>query len=444
MILNLDCRAGLAMLPDNSIDAILTDPPYELGFMGSKWDATGIAYDVDMWRDALRVLKPGGHLLAFSGSRTYHRMTCAIEDAGFDVRDQMLWVYGSGFPKSLDISKAIDKAAGAEREVIRVDSDRVRNPKATGGGRDGTAGATRPWIEEAMRVGYHEKAGDIPVTLAAQYWQGWGTTLKPAHEPICVARKPLGANTVAANILAHGVGGLNIDACRVPVDPATDASQLRTMSVSQHDGADGWGMNTTGANPAARVLGVKGRWPANLIHDGSPEVLAMFPETAAASVRQPSESGDNTPEELGGMNSRKPMARGVADSGGTAARFFQRCEWEQGDIDAALLYYCAKASKRERNAGLESFEHRADSGGAMRDGGRESQPRANDHPTVKPLALGRYLARLICPPGGTPLDLFGGSGTFPLAAKLEGFTPLAFELGEHFTELANARLAAAQ
>lgn len=429
MILNLDCRHGLAMLPDNSVDAIVTDPPYELGFMGKAWDSTGIAYDVAMWREALRVLKPGGHLLAFSGSRTYHRMTCAIEDAGFDIRDQMLWVYGSGFPKSLDISKAIDKAAGAVREVTPVTWRSEGNAFA-----DGASGFAKGRVE--LR--------DIPVTLAAQLWEGWGTALKPAHEPICVARKPLGASTVAANVLAHGVGGLNIDACRVPVDAIADASQLRTMSVSQHDGADGWGMNTSAANPAARVLGTEGRWPANLIHDGSPEVLAMFPETSAASVRQPSESGNNTPEFLRGMNSRKPMARGVADSGGSAARFFQRCEWEQGDLDAALLYYCAKASKQDRNEGLDHLlpAQRADSG-ALRDGGRDSKPRANIHPTVKPTDLMRYLCRLVTPAGGLIVDPFAGSGSTGKAAKLEGFQFLGFELDPHFTDLANARLTAA-
>lgn len=384
------------MLPDCSVDAILTDPPYELGFMGHAWDRTGIAYDVAMWREALRVLKPGGHMLAFSGSRTYHRMTCAIEDAGFEVRDSIMWVYGSGFPKSLDISKAIDKIFGAERQVV---GQQFR--AATG--RD---------------VGYgFGESFDITAsaTLAAQLWEGWGTGLKPAHEPICVARKPMGADTVAANILAHGVGGINIDGCRVPIDPVADASQLRTMSVSQHDGADGWGMNTTRANPAARVLGMEGRWPSNVIHDGSAEVLALFPETSGAkgAVRG-TEASPASVGQVGNYRERVASLPPRGDSG-TAARFFQQCPWTQEDLERALLFYCAKASKREKGQG-------------------------NTHPTVKPVALGRYLARFICPPGGTLLDIFAGSGSFGISATLEGFSFMGFEKDPESAEIANGRL----
>lgn len=385
------------MLPDCSVDAILTDPPYELGFMGHAWDRTGIAYDVAMWREALRVLKPGGHMLAFSGSRTYHRMTCAIEDAGFEVRDSIMWVYGSGFPKSLDISKAIDKIFGAERQVV---------------GQQFRAATGR---DEGYGFG---ESFDItaPATLAAQLWEGWGTGLKPAHEPICLARKPMGADTVAANILAHGVGGINIDGCRVPIDPVADASQLRTMSVSQHDGADGWGMNTTRANPAARVLGMEGRWPSNVIHDGSAEVLALFPETSGAkgAVRG-TEASPASVGQVGNYRERVASLPPRGDSG-TAARFFQQCQWTQEDLERALLFYCAKASKREKGQG-------------------------NTHPTVKPVALGRYLARLICPPGGMLLDIFAGSGSFGISAKLEGFDFMGFEKDPESTDVANARIA---
>lgn len=384
------------MLPDCSVDAILTDPPYELGFMGHAWDRSGIAYDVAMWREALRVLKPGGHMLAFSGSRTYHRMTCAIEDAGFEVRDSIMWVYGSGFPKSLDISKAIDKIFGAERQVV---------------GQQFRAATGR---DEGYGFG---ESFDItaPATLAAQLWEGWGTGLKPAHEPICVARKPMAADTVAANILAHGVGGINIDGCRVPIDPVADAGQLRTMSVSQHDGADGWGMNTTRANPAARVLGTEGRWPSNVIHDGSPEVLALFPETSGAkgAVRG-TEASPASAGQVGNYRERVASLPPRGDAG-TAARFFQQCQWTQEDLERALLFYCAKASKREKGQG-------------------------NTHPTVKPVALGRYLARLICPPGGTLLDIFAGSGSFGISAKLEGFDFMGFEKDPESAEIANGRL----
>ena len=395
-VLNLDCRHGLALLPDNSIDAILTDPPYELGFMGHAWDRSGIAYDVAMWREALRVLKPGGHMLAFSGSRTYHRMTCAIEDAGFEVRDSIMWVYGSGFPKSLDISKALDKLHGAERQVV---------------GQQYRAATGR---DEGYGFG---ESFDItaPATLITQLWEGWGTGLKPAHEPICVARKPMAADTVAANVMTWGVGGINVDGCRIAIDPVADASQLRTMSVSQHDGADGWGMNTTRANPAARVLGEEGRWPANFIHDGSPEVLEMFPDaTGAKAAVRGTEGSPASAGQVGNFRERVASAEPRGDSG-SAARFYQQCQWAQDDLEAALFYYCAKASKREKGAD-------------------------NKHPTVKPVALGRYLARLICPPGGTLLDLFAGSGSFGISAKLEGFGFLGFEKDPESASYAQLRI----
>ena len=449
-VLNLDCRHGLAMLPDCSVDAILTDPPYHLvqnsrggspqpgdlstpfgrsgpsrarGFMGHEWDGGDIAFQVELWREALRVLKPGGHMLAFSGSRTYHRMTCAIEDAGFEVRDSIMWVYGSGFPKSLDISKAIDKIFGAERQVV---------------GQQFRAATGR---DEGYGFG---ESFDItaPATLAAQIWEGWGTGLKPAHEPICVARKPMAADTVAANILAHGVGGINIDGCRVPIDPVADASQLRTMRVSQHDGADGWGMNTTRANPTARVLGMEGRWPANFIHDGSPEVLALFPETA------PSKSGGKSGSTaIWGDGSAKKLERGGFDDAGSAARFFQQCHWTQEDLEAALFYYCAKASKRDKDEGLDHVTPKrvlASVHGAFGDSKNPNHPRRNPHPTVKPTALMRYLARLICPAGGTILDIFAGSGSTGKAAILEGFQFIGFELDPQYTAIANARLEAAR
>ena len=442
-VLNLDCRHGLALLPDNSVDAILTDPPYELGFMGHSWDRSGIAYDVAMWREALRVLKPGGHMLSFSGSRTYHRMTCAIEDAGFEVRDSIMWVYGSGFPKSLDISKAIDKIYGAERQIIGRRSDGICSGAKT---HNGVAGA----------YGFNGEF-DItaPATLAAQLWEGWGTGLKPAHEPICVARKPMQAPTVAANVLAWGVGGLNIDGCRIPVDPVADASQLRTMNVSQHDGADGWGMNTTGPKAGARVLGLEGRWPANFIHDGSAEVLEMFPEAAGQLAKASTKADQRKTQTVYGNMARGSNGAEPRGDAGSAARFFQQCGWSQGDLEAALFHYCAKAGKSEKNAGLENMPDRilARSCQAQADAARgivveqgagafnKARVVKNNHPTVKPLALGRYLARLICPPGGTILDLFAGSGSFPLAAKLEGLQPLGFELDPEHCELANARLA---
>jgi site-specific DNA-methyltransferase (adenine-specific) len=197
MLLKGDCRQQLATLPDNSVHAIITDPPYELGFMGKTWDSTGIAYNVEVWTQCLRVLKPGGHLLAFGGSRTYHRLACAIEDAGFEIRDQIMWVYGSGFPKSLDVSKAIDKQAGAERQVV--------------GNHPNPASSIYSQSQNKMPANVNITA---PSTDAAKQWDGWGTALKPAHEPIVLARKPLNG-TVANNVLTHGVGALNIDESRI-------------------------------------------------------------------------------------------------------------------------------------------------------------------------------------------------------------------------------------
>jgi len=254
-------------LPDASVDAVVCDPPYELGFMGKGWDASGIAYDVDVWRQALRVLKPGGHLLAFSGSRTYHRMTCAIEDAGFEIRDQIMWVYGSGFPKSLDVSKAIDKAAGAQREVVGVKhAERYPNGPGgntftVGGGPDGTRNQPEPLT--------------APATDDARRWAGWGTALKPAHEPICLARKPL-VGTVAANVLRHGTGAINVDGCRADGD----------------------------------------RWPANFIHDGSDEATDGLRD-AARFFYTPKAGRDDREEALGDLP-RRTGAQAVGREDGSA------------------------------------------------------------------------------------------------------------------------------
>lgn len=251
-VIHADCLTALLFLfSDNSVDAIVTDPPYELGFMGKSWDASGIAYSVELWRECLRVLKPGGHLLAFSGSRTYHRMTCAIEDAGFEVRDQIMWVYGSGFPKSLDVSKAIDKAAGVEREII-------------GQGQSGATAGMQALGPSGIKGGAYDITA--PATDAARQWQGWGTALKPAHEPICVARKPL-VGTVAQNVLTHGTGAMNIDGCRVgdEVLPAITAGKAKIGTFER-------GVMVTPERT--------GRWPANLIHDGSEEVTALLNDAA--------------------------------------------------------------------------------------------------------------------------------------------------------------------
>jgi site-specific DNA-methyltransferase (adenine-specific) len=407
-----NCLHELRNIPENSIDSVVCDPPYELGFMGKSWDASGIAYSVAMWQEVLRVLKPGGHLLAFSGSRTYHRMTCAIEDAGFEVRDQILWVYGSGFPKSLDVSKAIDKAAGAEREIT-------------------TAKLLPNGKEHHFNIGFgegdgfkSEKAGrynTAPATPAAKQWQGWGTALKPAHEPICVARKPLAEGlTVAANVLEFGTGALNIDGCRVGVD-ANDPNKRGAT------GENGGAASMFGVGNSARPATLsEGRWPANLIHDGSDEVLALFPETKSGVFSKRKTAGIWSGEEV-----EQAVAGCQGGDTGSAARFF----------------YCAKTSKKDRNEGLGGFTPTTTSDGravaADNAYQRGKTERQNTHPTVKPTDLMRYLCRLVTPPGGTVLDPFMGSGSTGKAAVLEGFKFVGIEMDESYHTIAKARIEAA-
>ena len=365
-------------------DAILCDPPYELGFMGKSWDSTGISNDAEMWGELLRICKPGAFLLAFSGSRTYHRMACAIEDAGFEIRDMVEWVYGSGFPKSLDIGKAIDKAAGAEREVVGYS-------KGVGVSKDDNqfGGINRG------AVGIKQVGIDVPVTAPATeqaiYWQGYGTALKPAHEPICMARKPF-EGTVASNVLEHGTGGLNIDGCRV--EPTDDVSGWSTTgSKASHNRTMTGGKFEREPKPD----NPSGRFPANLIHDGSDEAEAVFPFA--------------------------------------------------GDTSAARFFYCAKANKSERNAGLGGFEKRENSGsyefrtnGSL--DGHVTQAKANMHPTVKPLALTKYLATLIKPPtGGRLLVPFSGSGSEMIGALQAGWEHVeGVELTEEYIPIALARI----
>jgi hypothetical protein len=373
MIININCKTGMQLfLADNSVDAIVCDPPYELGFMGKTWDSSGIAYDVDMWAECLRVLKPGGHLLAFGGSRTAHRMVCAIEDAGFEVRDSIVWLYGSGFPKSQNVSIAIDKQAGA----IGARGARFN---AAGDGDSSNGGST-------LRSDHPDYVKPQPVTDAARQWEGWGTALKPAHEPICVARKPL-IGTVAANVLAHGTGAINIDACRVDTNgEKTGGSGAAKKGTSALGDFAGNGGNETSA---------LGRWPANLIHDGSDEVLAGFPDS-------------------NGSGAARTLARGNRDGEGWGMADEPGQLRDAGTGSAARFFYCAKASTAERGSG-------------------------NNHPTVKPIALMRYLVRLVTPPGGLVLDPFTGSGTTAVAAKLEGAQFMGFELSAEYAAIATAR-----
>lgn len=408
-----DNRHLLSNLGDDTIDSIVTDPPYELtsiskrfggdnaapakfgsdgafqrasgGFMNCKWDSTGIAFDPELWAECLRVLKPGGHLLAFSGTRTYHRMAYAIDAAGFEIRDMLSWLYGSGFPKSHDVALAMDKAAGAEREII---GDHPYASRASDAGRqfDGFTGGD-------------ERKLTAPATPEAQQWKGWGTALKPACEPICLARKPL-FGTVAGNVATHGTGAINIDGCRVPTTPKplyADGINRQGAAAAPMD----WGERTGFEKPSASA-----RFPANVLHDGSDEVMAGFPAQAGG---------------------------GFGDSG-SAARFF----------------YCAKASKADREVGCEhlvtEYEHSGPRGHSLNGDGSPAEatrPRGNIHPTVKPTELMRWLVRLVTPPGGLVFDPFTGSGSTGRAAILEGCRFLGAEMTPEYIPIARARIDAA-
>ena len=419
---NLDI---LPTLEDNSVDSIVTDPPYELGFMGKKWDSTGIAYNPDLWRECLRVLKPGGHLLSFGGSRTWHRIAVTIEDAGFEVRDSIAWLYGSGFPKSLDISKAIDKSAGAEREKIRIDASEVRNPKASGGGRDGTEGATRPWIERALELGYHEKDSHKAATPEAQQWEGWGTALKPAFEPVIVARKPL-IGTVAENVLTYGTGGLNIDGSRI-------GTEKRKNNINDFSNQHG---NQFGNGEKIEKLGeseVTGRWPANVILD---QHTAELLDEQSGQVK-------------GGTWNTTDGARHFNNNGLDTG--YKTNKKDNSTGGASRFFYVAKASKRDRNEGLEelpsqvtgSFDGNTDLDNARKigaDPSKPNQPRQNFHPTVKPTDLMRYLIKLVTPPNGIVLDPFTGSGSTGKAAILEGFRFIGIEMTEDYIPIIAGRL----
>jgi DNA modification methylase len=455
-IIQGDCLEVLKTLEDNSVDAVVTDPPYGLSFMGKKWD-----YDVpsiEVWRELLRVLKPGGHLLAFAGTRTQHRMAVKIEDAGFEIRDMIAWVYGSGFPKSLNIGKAVDKINGEAGRLLKfVEWFRTTGlkqketneiiGKADVGSHyfrlDQPAIPTRElwaklrphikieipeWIDELVEriererevIGEKIAPDGLPYsarqpkqwtpqfsdykvvgakapmeTKGTSAYEGWGTSLKPALEPITVARKPF-AKTVAENVLEWGTGGINIDGCRVGTEEMK--WQPRGKSVT-------YAKTTFDATREGEIN--TGRFPANLIHDGSEEVVGLFPYQKSGETKQIHN-----------------------ESSGTAARFF----------------YCAKASKAERDAGCEGIElktkpvHIRQSEGRQLAGKMESLPQRNHHPTVKPIALMRYLCRLVTPPNGIVLDPFTGSGTTGIAAHLEGFNFIGIEKEKEYCDIANARI----
>jgi DNA modification methylase len=400
-IIQGDCLEVMREMESNSVDAIVSDPPYGISFMSKKWD-----YDVpsvEIWTEALRVLKHGGHLLSFSGTRTYHRMAVNIEDAGFEIRDMIAWVYGSGFPKSHNISKAMDKMAGAEREVIGASKV------------NGLANNKNLNDDNWSKIGDKTFSITKSSTPKAIQWEGYGTAIKPAQEPIVLARKPLSEKTIALNVLKHGVGGINIDGCRI--------------GTEEHLGRDIYQTQST-LNASTKGVGSvnedwkQGRFPANFIHDGSQEVLDLFPDT---------KTGDCKTNKMGGVfGNGKTITNPTKGDSGSAARYF----------------YCAKASKRDRDEGLEDMELRQTNDG-RKDQTSIDNPhqsgitnRHNFHPTVKPTKLMQYLVRLVTPPNGIVLDPFGGSGSTGKACIREGFRYILIERDEEYCEIARQRLGA--
>ncbi len=373
-------RQVLADFPGDHFGSCVCDPPYELGFMGKAWDSSGIAFSREAWSSVLRVLKPGAHLVAFGGTRTWHRIAVAIEDAGFEIRDNLAWLYGQGFPKSLDVSKAIDKAAGADRPVVGT---RV----LTGSAAMGTAEKGGTYASNTDSRG---RTKTVDVTGDAKQWAGWGTALKPSFEPIILARKPL-IGTVAANVLAHGTGALNVDGCREARAPGDVSGWSQTGSKASENIA------MSGANYArAAKPDNPGRWPPNVCVD----------DAVAADLTE-------------------------------VARYF----------------YCPKAGAKERDAGLDHWptlkggdlcEDRKEGSAGLKNpraGSGRGGDRRNPHPTVKPLELMRWLVRLITPPGGLVLDPFCGSGTTGVAAVLEGLNFVGIDLSEDYVRLSADRIA---
>lgn len=394
-LINDDCLNAVRQMPENTFDSFCSDPPYHLtsivrrfsatsehddngtgkrardgadalarlsrGFMGKTWDGGEIAQQPATWAEFYRVLKPGAHIAVFGGTRTFHRMAVAIEDAGFEIRDTLMWLYSTGFPKSHDVSKGIDAHLGAEREKVR--------PKSVIG-HQRNIGNRRPYMDNPD----HMTVSDEPATSDAERWQGWGTALKPAFEPIILARKPL-IGSVAQNVLRYGTGALNIDACRIGTDVVGWGGKAA--------GGNTWNHSNMGLGKDDVARPVEGRWPANVLHDGSGEVVAMFPDTGTGKQRIGRRSGKEIGT-FGKFAGQDEVTMGYNDSG-SAARFF----------------YSAKASKADRNG--------------------------SRHPTVKPIDLIAYLQRMITPPGGTILEPFGGSGTGIAAAQRNGMRIIAIE-----------------
>lgn len=434
-----DCIEGMKELKEDSVDAVITDPPYGLEFMGRSWDSfkeTGDSksmgnvtlgfkgfkvlprynsnnynyqkFSTEWAVEALRVLKPGGHLLSFGGTRTHHRMFCGIEDAGFDIRDEIVWLYGSGFPKSLNISKAVDKLQGNERELLG------ENPN------------NRP--NAPLQLIYSKERIAPPLTKGTSEWEGYGTALKPAHEPICMARKPLSENSIADNVLKWRTGGINIDECRIQYvndkDRIEGQSSRNLVTNNKHEYTL---FNKLSDFDRSDRLDIIGRFPANVIHDGSDEVLACFPDTNSGKLKSDCYEKDRENNSMfaGGENFTH---NGYDANSGNASRYF----------------YCAKANPSERNAGCDRLEEKSvcinESHNSKGLEERYNMKSKNPHPTVKPVELMEYLVKLITPKGGTVLDPFMGSGSTGIACKRLGFGFIGFEKEKEYVDIAKARI----
>jgi hypothetical protein len=473
-----DCREVMASMDADSVDAIVSDPPYGLAFMGKGWDHA--VPGVEFWAEALRVAKPGAHLVAFGGTRTFHRLACAIEDAGWEMRDCLSWLYGNGFPKSHDVSKAMDKAAGAEREVVsewRTGRSGTLGGKAAFGGISG---------EDVRTI-------TAPATNLARQWSGWGTALKPAYEPIILARKPL-AGTVAANVQSHGTGALNVDGCRVGTDGGTAKG---TFPKEPSNGTYG-----NGINGACEIVDIgKGRWPANVLLDEDAAAQVGEPSrffyTAKASGREREAGLDRTctvkhitslcetdnealVASLRRATSDTPTVSWLTDESGESIMGLcpsdslsttltaiskittsEICNWwtplhTSESTEDASWWTASGGSRAESAKSANPLNPSTTSDGTASalgasgvvstmlstiSDGANWKPLTNVHSTVKPIALMRWLCRLVTPPGGVVLDPFTGSGTTGCAAVLEGFGFVGIEQDAEYVAIAEARIA---
>ena len=417
-----DCIQVMNAMPPESVDAIVTDPPYGLGFMGKKWD--GLPPSLEWAEACYRVLKPGGHIAAFGGTRTWHRLAVAIEDAGFEMRDSLAWLYGSGFPKSMNVGKAIDKLAGAEREVV----GEYASPEGTTGWKGQTSRAV---YGVSAHVDGEPRPITAPATPEAVQWDGWGTALKPAFEPIVLARKPLAEKTVARNVLAHGTGAINVDACRIAGEVPTTT---RGGHAEKHRVPDSHpdAKNLGRLRPQGRVEGnPAGRWPANVLLD----------QHAAAWVDE--QSGDIK----GRVGARQNGAGAFRLDGFSTLAELEASAAIGGtcpngrDARTTLARYRTNKAQADETPGTE------DQGGASRFFYTAKAPKSErpnvdgvQHPTVKPLAIMRWLIRLVTPPGGVVLDPFAGSGTTIEAALIEGFNPVGIEMETDYLPLIQHRI----